>query len=133
MAGASISNHIVKLSDDTLDATFAALADTTRRAILTRLSEGEATVGELAAPFEVTLPAVSKHLRVLERAGMLKQERDGRVRRCQLDAAPMREATAWIDRYRQYWQGQLDALAEFLERQSNQSAEERGTSDSDKQ
>ena len=123
---------MVKLADDTLDATFAALADPTRRAILTRLSEGEATVGELAAPFEVTLPAVSKHLRVLERAGMLKQERDGRVRRCQLNAAPMREAAEWIDRYRQYWQGQLDALAEFLERQSNQSAEERG-SDSNKQ
>ena len=109
---------MVKLADDTLDVTFAALADPTRRAILTRLAEGEATVSELAAPFEVTLPAVSKHLRVLERAGMLKQERDGRVRRCQLNAAPLREAAAWIDRYRRYWQDQLDALAEFLDGQS---------------
>ena len=109
-------NHMVKLSDEGLDAIFAALADPTRRAILARLSHGEATVGQLAEPFDVSLPAVSKHLRVLERAGLLRQQRDGRLRRCRLDAAPMSEAAAWIERYRRFWEQQLGALAEYFDR-----------------
>lgn len=98
-----------------LDATFAALSDPTRRAILTRLARGDSSVGELARPFSVSLPAVSKHLRVLQRAGLLTQDRQGRVRRCRLQAAPMRAADAWIQRYRRFWTRQLDALAEFVE------------------
>lgn len=98
-----------------LDLTFAALADPTRRAILSRLTEGDVSVGELAQPFEISLPAVSKHLRVLERAGLLVQDPQGRVRRCRLQAAPMREASDWIHRYRRFWTRQLDALAEFVE------------------
>lgn len=98
-----------------LDLTFAALADPTRRAILTRLTEGDVSVGELAQPFEISLPAVSKHLRVLERAGLLVQDPQGRVRRCKLQAAPMREAAEWVQRYRRFWTRQLDALAKFVE------------------
>lgn len=98
-----------------LDATFAALSDPTRRAILLRLSRGSAAVCELAKPFEVSLPAISKHLRVLERAGLLEQQREGRVRRCNLKPHPLREADEWIAHYRRFWEQQLDALAEFLE------------------
>lgn len=98
-----------------LDATFSALSDPTRRAILTRLARGDTSVGELARPFTMSLPAVSKHLRVLERAGLLKQNREGRVRKCRLQAAPMRAADEWIECYRHFWTDQLDALAEYLE------------------
>ncbi len=98
-----------------LDLTFAALADPTRRAILSRLAKGDISVGELAQPFEISLPAVSKHLRVLERAGLLAQDPQGRVRRCKLRAAPMREAAEWVQRYRRFWTRQLDALAKFVE------------------
>ncbi|MBI2467807.1 MAG: helix-turn-helix transcriptional regulator [Candidatus Rokubacteria bacterium] len=97
-----------------LDATFAALADPTRRAILRRLARGEASVTVLARPFAVSLPAISKHLSVLERAGLLVRARDGRVRRCCLVAGPMKRAGDWIARYRGYWEGQLDALARYL-------------------
>lgn len=105
---------MVKYSEK-LDVTFAALADPTRRAILARLARGDRSVGELAEPFAVSLPAVSKHLRVLERAGLLTQDREGRVRRCRLRAGSMRSASEWIDRYRRYWSRQLDALAEYVE------------------
>jgi len=98
-----------------LDLTFAALADPTRRAILARLAEGESTVGDLARPFEISRPAISKHLRVLERAGLVRRERDGRLSRCGLDATPMRDAAEWVEEYRQFWESQLDALARFLE------------------
>ncbi|MFQ5489398.1 MAG: ArsR/SmtB family transcription factor [Phycisphaerae bacterium] len=98
-----------------LDATFGALADPTRRAILARLARGDTSVGDLARPFKISLPAVSKHLRVLERAGLLTQDRLGRVRRCQLQAEPMKRAAAWIDRYRRFWTQPLDVLAEFVE------------------
>ncbi len=98
-----------------LDATFGALADPTRRAILARLALGEATVTELATPFDVSLPAVSKHLRVLESAGLLRREIDGRVHRCRLAALPMKDAAAWIETYRAFWETQLDALARYLE------------------
>ncbi|HXH23072.1 MAG TPA: metalloregulator ArsR/SmtB family transcription factor, partial [Dehalococcoidia bacterium] len=85
---------------DTLSATFGALADPTRRAILARLAQGEASVTELAAPFEMSLPAVSKHLKVLQRAGLIEQRRRARWRPCRLDAAPLHEASDWLARYR---------------------------------
>jgi DNA-binding transcriptional ArsR family regulator len=98
-----------------LDLTFAALADSTRRAILARLARGESTVGDLARPFEISRPAISKHLRVLERAGLVRRTRDGRLSRCGLNASPMRDAAEWVEEYRQFWESQLDALARFLE------------------
>jgi DNA-binding transcriptional ArsR family regulator len=97
-----------------LDAAFGALADPTRRAILARLAQGEATVTELAEPFRVSLPAVSKHLRVLESAGLLKREIDGRVHRCRLATEPMKRAAEWIEMYRAFWEGQFDELAKYL-------------------
>ncbi len=105
---------MVKYLHSPLDGTFSALADPTRRAILARLALGEASVTELAEPFDVSLPAVSKHLRVLERAGLLTREKDGRVRRCRLVAGPMQEAAEWIVSYRHFWEAQFDALAEYL-------------------
>jgi DNA-binding transcriptional ArsR family regulator len=99
-----------------LDLTFGALADPIRRAILARLIRGSATVGELARPFDVSRPAVSKHLRVLERAGLVRRARDGRVSRCGLDASPMRDAAAWVEQYRRYWERQLDSLSRYLAR-----------------
>jgi DNA-binding transcriptional ArsR family regulator len=98
----------------TLDNTFAALADPTRRAIITRLATGERAISELASRFAMSLPAVSKHVRVLERAGLARVRRDGRVRRTTLVAAPMREASAWIERYRRFWEFQLDQLSAYL-------------------
>ncbi len=102
-----------------LNKTFSALADPTRRAILSRLAQGESSVGELAAPFEMSWPAISKHLRVLEDAGLMKRERDGRVHRCRLEPTPMKDAAEWIAFYRRFWEGQLDALANFLENTSD--------------
>ncbi len=99
-----------------LDRTFGALADETRRAILGRLAHGDATVGELAQPFRVSRPAISKHLRVLERAGLVQRGREGRISRCALDAGGMREAAEWVDRYRAFWEGRLDALSRYVER-----------------
>jgi len=105
---------MVNGSSTRLDRTFHALADPTRRAILARLAQGEATVGELAQPFRTSLPAVSKHLKVLEGAGLLARTRAGRVHRCRLRAAPLSETSAWLERYRRFWERQLDALAEYL-------------------
>jgi DNA-binding transcriptional ArsR family regulator len=107
---------MVNYSNAPLDATFAALADPTRRAILARLANGEATVTELAEPFPFSLPAVSKHLRVLESAGLLKREIDGRIHRCRLAPEPMRTAAQWIDHYRVFWERQFDTLANYLEK-----------------
>ena len=106
----------------TLDATFSALSDPTRRAIVARLAAGEATVGELASPFRISLPAISKHLRVLEDAGLLAREKIGRTHHCRLNAAPLRDATAWLMRYRQFWEDQFDALEAFLERTADAEA-----------
>ena len=106
---------MVNNQTETLNATFAALADPTRRAILTRLSQGESSVTALAEPFQVSLPAISKQLRVLERAGLLVQEKDGRVRRCRLEAGPMKQAVDWIAQYRRFWDQQLESLASYLE------------------
>jgi DNA-binding transcriptional ArsR family regulator len=101
-------------NSEQLDLTFGALADPTRRAILDRLTAGEATVGELARPFSVSRPAISKHLRVLERAGLVQRLVDGRISRCHLDAAPMRQVADWVEHYRRFWEGQLDALERYL-------------------
>ena len=106
---------MVKYLTETLDFTFAALADPTRRAILERLSFGDSSVTELAAPFDVSPPAISKQLRVLERAGLLTQEKDGRIRRCRLEAQPMKEAGEWIAQYQKFWEDKLESLANFLE------------------
>ena len=95
---------MVKHLGDTLDSTVGALADPTRRSILERLISGESSVTALAEPFDMSLPAVSKHLRVLEKAGLLSQEKDGRVRRCRMEAGPMKEAADWIGRYRRFWE-----------------------------
>jgi len=105
---------MVKYEGNALDATFAALADPTRRAILARLAGREASVSELARPFAISLPGVHKHLRVLERAGLVAHAKHGRVRRCRLVARPMKEAARWIERYRHYWEAQFDALAAYL-------------------
>ena len=104
------------VTNRTLDRTFGALADSTRRALLLRLSEGDATVGELAGPFDISRPAISRHLRVLEHAGLVRRARDGRLSRCALIAQPMRDAAEWVDGYRQFWEDQLDSLARYLER-----------------
>ncbi|MDQ6689004.1 MAG: metalloregulator ArsR/SmtB family transcription factor [Gemmatimonadota bacterium] len=103
--------------DKTLNATFAALADPTRRAILARLASGQASVTELAKPFRVSQPAISKHLKVLEQAGLISRGRDAQRRPRQLEAKPLAEATEWLERYREYWEGnyqRLDALLETL-------------------
>ena len=99
---------------DRLSSTFAALADPTRRAILARLALGETTVNELAKPFDITLPAVSKHLKVLEGAGLVSRGREAQWRPCRLEVAPMKEALAWIEFYRRFWEGSLDRLDEYL-------------------
>ena len=100
---------------DQLSATFAALSDPTRRAILTRLAEGEISVSELAEPFDMTLPAVTKHLNVLERAGLITRGRDAQWRPCRLRAAPLKNAASWIDTYRQHWEQRLDRLDGYLQ------------------
>ena len=110
-----ILNHMVNYSQAGLDATFGALSDATRRGILARLAQGESSVSELAAPYRMSLPAVSKHLRVLEDAGLVMRQKDGRVHRCRLAAEPMKDAAEWIERYRQFWEAQFDALARYLE------------------
>jgi DNA-binding transcriptional ArsR family regulator len=99
---------------DALSTTFAALADPTRRAILSRLASGEASVTELAEPFDMSLPAVSKHLKVLERAGLIARNREAQWRRCRLEAAPLRGAADWLDLYREFWEERLDRLEAYL-------------------
>jgi DNA-binding transcriptional ArsR family regulator len=107
-----------------LDRTFTALGDNTRRAILSRLALGEATVGELARPFRISRPAISKHLRVLEQAGLVRRSRDGRVNRCTLRPEPMRAVAEWVEQYRAFWEGQLDALARYVETHTEVSGHE---------
>ena len=102
------------MSPDALSTTFAALADPTRRAILARLVAGEASVTDLARPFAMTLPAVSKHLRVLERAGLIARSRAAQSRPCRLDAAPLRDATGWLESYRGFWEDGLDRMDHYL-------------------
>ena len=102
------------MAADRLDAVFGALADPTRRAILTRLTQGDATVAELAAPFRVSQPAISRHLRVLEQAGLISRHRRATARLSHLEAEPLREATAWLARYREYWDESYDRLDALL-------------------
>lgn len=99
-----------------LDGVFSALADPTRRRILETLSRGDQCVTALARPYRMSLPAISKHLRVLEHAGLIRRRRDGRVHHLRLEAKPMREAAEWIQEYRQFWEGALDSLAQYLEK-----------------
>jgi DNA-binding transcriptional ArsR family regulator len=99
---------------DQLSSTFAALADPTRRAILARLASGEASVTELAEPFEMTMPAISKHLKVLERAGLVARSRDAQWRPCRLEAAPLQGVATWLDHYRRFWEASLDRLDKYL-------------------
>lgn len=101
--------------DARLDRTFAALSDPTRRGILAQLALGETSVSELAAPYEMSLPAVSKHLRVLQHAGLVTRQKNGRVYRCRLVAEPMQHAAKWIEHYRNFWETQFDALEKFLD------------------
>ena len=103
---------------DHLSNTFAALSDPTRRAILARLALGEASVSELAEPFDISLPAVSRHLKVLERAQLISRERDAQWRRCKLEPAGLKAAADWVDQYRRFWEERLDALADFLQSQT---------------
>jgi DNA-binding transcriptional ArsR family regulator len=102
------------MTADRLTATFSALADPTRRAILARLATGECTVTELAAPFRMTMPAISKHLRVLEGAGLVSRRREAQLRPCRLEAAPLKEVAEWAERYREIWEGRLDRLDSYL-------------------
>ena len=102
------------MTSDNLDATFAALADPTRRAILARLASGDATVMELAEPFEMSLPAISKHLKVLERAGLIARGREAQWRPCRLQPAPLKEVAQWIEHYRKFWEQSFDRLDAFL-------------------
>jgi DNA-binding transcriptional ArsR family regulator len=102
------------MATDVLSNTFAALADPTRRAILTRLATGEASVTELAQPFEMSLPAVSKHLKVLERAGLITRSREAQWRPCRLEAAPLKDVDEWVERYRRFWEESFDRLDEYL-------------------
>lgn len=103
------------MTTDQLSTTFAALADPTRRAILARLLQGECSVGDLAEPFAMTKPAVSKHLRVLERAGLISQRREAQWRRCRVEAAPLQEVAEWAERYRHIWEQRLDRLDDYLQ------------------
>jgi DNA-binding transcriptional ArsR family regulator len=107
--------QVFDMNADRLDATFAALADPTRRAILARLARGDASVTELAEPFAMTQPAISKHLKVLERAGLISRGRDAQRRPRRLDATPLRHVSEWIEHYREFWETSFDALDDVLE------------------
>jgi DNA-binding transcriptional ArsR family regulator len=105
---------VYNVTQDHLSDTFAALADPTRRAILARLTSGEASVMELAEPFDMSLPAISKHLKVLERAGLISRGRDAQRRPCRIEAVRLKEATEWMERYRRFWEESFDRLGEYL-------------------
>jgi DNA-binding transcriptional ArsR family regulator len=108
------------MSADQMSATFAALADPTRRAILERLAAGEASVTELAAPFEMSLPAITKHLKVLERAGLISRSRNAQWRPCRLEAKPLQDASDWIEQYRRFWEESFDRLDAYLKELQNE-------------
>lgn len=109
-------NAATATDEDRLSETFAALANTTRRSILARLADGEANVNEIAEPFEMTLPAVSKHLKVLERAGLIVRGQRAQYRPCALDAAPLAEVSSWAERYRPVWEARLERMDEYVTR-----------------
>jgi len=122
-----IFNQMVKYSSRTLNRTFAALADPTRRRILAHLARGDNCVTHLARPHAMSLPAVSKHLRVLEKAGLIRRGRCGRVHQVTLEAAPMKQAAQWVEEYRKFWEGSLDRLADYLEKANRQSKKKKMT------
>ena len=105
---------VITIDDDRLDATFAALANSTRRAILARLADGAATVNELAEPFDMQLPAVSKHIKVLERAGLVVRGQQAQYRPCALDPAPLEEISSWAEQYRPVWEARFDRMDDYL-------------------
>jgi DNA-binding transcriptional ArsR family regulator len=105
---------MIRSDEDRLDQTFAALANTTRRAILARLAEGEATVNELAEPFNMSLPAISKHIKVLERAGLIVQGQKAQYRPCTIDATPLQEISSWTEQYRHIWEERFDQLDDYI-------------------
>jgi DNA-binding transcriptional ArsR family regulator len=107
------------MNTSNLDSTFAALADPTRRAILGRLALGETSVTELAAPFEMSMPAISKHLKVLQRAGLITRGREAQWRPCKLQAGPLQDASVWIDEYRKFWEQSFDRLDDYLKTLQN--------------
>ena len=123
----SIVNQMVKYSSANLDRTFAALADPTRRRILAHLARGDKRVTHLARPYAMSLPAVSKHLRVLEKAGLLRRRRYGRVHEMQLEAKPLKQAAQWVEEYRKFWEGSLDRLADYLEKTNKEPPTRRGS------
>lgn len=110
----AILNHMVNNTQQQLDLAFGALAHPIRRGILARLATGEATVSELAKPFKVSAPAISKHMRILEDAGLLSRRKQGREHRCRLEAKRLRVAESWIERHRKFWNERLDALERYL-------------------
>jgi len=112
----------MKSAPDPLSVTFAALADPTRRAILSRLATGEATVNEIAEPFDISLPAVSKHLKVLEAAGLITRSREAQWRPCRLEGARLREATGWLETYRQFWDDRFDRMQAWIDGQTKEAA-----------
>ncbi|MCA8915977.1 MAG: winged helix-turn-helix transcriptional regulator [Planctomycetes bacterium] len=105
--------------EEQLDSVFAALADPTRRAILSRLAQGERSVTELAEPFEMSMPAVSKHLKVLERAGLIERGREAQYRPCKLNADPLKDVAAWVEAYRKHWEESFDRLDDYLKQLQN--------------
>src|SRR5437660_9982339 len=118
---------MVKYQSNTLNRTFAALADPTRRRILAHLARGDKRVTHLARPHAMSLPAVSKHLRVLEKAGLLRRRRYGRVHEMQLDARPLKQAAQWVEEYRKFWEASLDRLAAYLEKANRPSKKKKMT------
>ena len=119
----------MQTSTDSLSTTFAALADPTRRAILARLARGEATVTELAAPFDLSLPAISKHLKVLQRAGLIEQGRQAQWRPCRLTPEPLRNVSEWIGQYRRHWEASLERLDAYLREIQREEQRDDGTDD----
>jgi len=115
------------MSVDQLSATFSALADPTRRAILAKLASGEASVNELAEPFNMTLPAISKHLKVLQKAGLITRGRDAQFRPCRLEAEPLKDASDWIGRYRQFWEESFDRLDDYLRELQEKTKNKKGS------
>ena len=117
------------MDTDSLSTTFAALADPTRRAILARLALGEATVSELAAPFDMSLPGISKHLKVLHRAGLIEQGRQAQWRPCRLAPEPLREVAGWVEQYRRHWEESFDRLSDYLRELQDSQDQEKGDHD----
>jgi DNA-binding transcriptional ArsR family regulator len=121
------------MTADPLSTTFAALADPTRRAILARLADGESSVTEIAAPFEMTMPAVSKHLKVLERAGLIERGREAQWRPCRLQAAPLKQVDEWVETYRRHWEQRFDRLDEYLRELQAKTEDEESTPEEENQ